>query len=83
LSNELQATEVRAFVPYESALRWLAECSEIGAKPHLLVSSQAAIYHLVRGYEQCSVPHPAPGKPNQNAFIERFNRSSRTIVPKS
>jgi ATP-dependent Lhr-like helicase len=28
LSNELQAAEVRASVPYESALRWLAECSE-------------------------------------------------------
>ncbi len=28
LSNELQAAEVRASVPYESALRWLAECSQ-------------------------------------------------------
>ena len=27
LSNELQAAEIRASVPYESALRWLIECS--------------------------------------------------------
>jgi len=83
--REALAIEVAISIPSARVIRVLEELIEVHGAPGAfrlnngpeLTSEAFLAWRAARGIE---VRHIQPGKPDQNAFIERFNRSYREGV---
>ena len=84
-NREALGIDVATSLPSQRGIRFLEQLIEVHGKPAALrldngpeLTSQAFVDWAAE--QEITLRFIEPGKPNQNAFIERFNRTYRTEV---
>jgi putative transposase len=86
-NREALRIEIDTSLPARRSVRALTELTEIRGRPATLRMDNGP--ELISGDLEASARHHAvelrfiqPGKPNQNAYLERVNRTYRDEVPR-